>query len=182
MFGSPANNKRNFKVSTLKDIAMGALSYGSTSAAVDYDGHTRYVRITDITNDGGLNDDIKSAAKIDEKYLLFDGDILFARTGATVGKTARYRDEFGRAIYAGFLIRLIPDTSIVLPDYVFHFTKSDFYLDFVKETQRVVAQPNINAQEYGDLTILVPPMEQQKVFVKLVEQSDKSKYISMKAR
>ena len=61
-----------------------------------------YVRITDITDDGRLNDDIKKNEKTDDKYLLSDGDILFARTGATVGKTARYRDMFGRAIYAGF--------------------------------------------------------------------------------
>ena len=176
MFGSPANNIKHYRISTLKDVAIGSLSYGSTSAAVDYDGQTRYVRITDITDDGRLNDDIKSAAKTDDKYLLSDGDILFARTGATVGKTARYRDEFGRSIYAGFLIRLVPNTSVVLPDYVFHFTKSDYYLDFVKETQRVVAQPNINAQEYGDLEILVPPMERQKSFVEIVEQSDKSKF------
>ena len=151
------------------------MSYGATAAAVEYDGTTRYVRITDITDDGRLNDDIKSAASVDEKYALQDGDILFARSGATVGKTCRYRDDFGKAIYAGFLIRLIPNVSVVLPDYVFHFTKSKYYMDFVQNAQRVVAQPNINAQEYGDLHILVPPMELQKEFVAFVEQTDKSK-------
>ena len=176
MFGSPTKNLFGYDTVTLKDVARGSLAYGSTSAAVDYDGVTRYVRITDITDGGRLNEDVKSAAKTEDKYLLSDGDILFARTGATVGKTARYRDEFGRAIYAGFLIRLIPDREKVLPDYVYHFTKSDYYMDFVKETQRVVAQPNINAQEYGDLAILLPPIEKQRAFVDIVEQSDKSKF------
>ena len=176
LFGSPVDNKYSYEISTLKDVAAKSLSYGATASAVDYDGETRYVRITDITDEGTLNDDIKSAEKVDEKYLLNEGDILFARTGATVGKTCRYRKSYGRAIFAGFLIRLVPDISKVLPDYLFHFTKSDYYLDFVKSAQRVVAQPNINAQEYGDLQILVPPLTKQYEFVRFSEQSDKSKF------
>ena len=176
MFGDPQNNIFNFKIANLKDISVGNLSYGATASAVDFDGQTRYVRITDITDQGGLNDDVKSAATVHEKYLLSDGDILFARTGATVGKTCRYRSCYGKAIYAGFLIRLIPNTNIVLPDYVFYFTKSDYYNKFVADTQRVVAQPNINAQEYGKLKILLPPIEKQKQFEIIVNQSDKSKF------
>ena len=176
LFGSPVDNKYSYEISTLKDVAAKSLSYGATASAVDYDGETRYVRITDITDEGALNDDIKSAEKVDEKYLLNEGDILFARTGATVGKTCRYRKSYGRAIFAGFLIRLVPDISKVLPDYLFHFTKSDYYLDFVKSAQRVVAQPNINAQEYGDIQILVPPLTKQYEFVRFSEQSDKSKF------
>ena len=99
------------------------------------------------------------------------------RTGATVGKTCRYRENYGRAIYAGFLIRLIPDTTLIDPDYLYHFTKSDYYWDFVRSAQRVVAQPNINAQEYGDLQILLPKIEAQKSFAAFVQQSDKSKLL-----
>ena len=176
LFGSPVNNKYSYEVSTLKDIAVKPLAYGATASAVDYDGETRYVRITDITDDGALNNDVKSASKVDEKYLLNDGDILLARTGATVGKTCRYRKSYGRAIFAGFLIRLVPDISKVLPDYLFQFTKSDYYWDFVKTAQHVVAQPNINAQEYGELQILIPPLEKQQEYVDFVKQSDKSKF------
>lgn len=175
-FGDPETNKNGYQIITLKDLASGTLSYGSTAAAVEYDGLTRYIRITDITESGGLTEEKKSAATSDDKYLLKDGDILFARTGATVGKTCRYQESFGRCIYAGFLIRLVPNRDIVLPDYVFHFTKSDYYWDFVRSAQRVVAQPNINAQEYGNMKILLPPMEDQKVFTEFVRQSDKSKF------
>ena len=175
-FGDPLNNKHGFPVVTLKDVAKGPLSYGSVSSAVAYDGRTRYVRITDITDNGALGNDIKSASDIDEKYLLHDGDILFARTGATVGKTCRYKEIYGRAIYAGFLIRLIPDKTKINPDYLYHFTKSDYYWQFVKSSQRVVAQPNINAQEYGELQILLPDMQYQEQFAAFVRQSDKSKY------
>ena len=177
MFGDPEVNKNNLPIATLKDICVGKLSYGSGAAAVDYDGVTRYVRITDITDAGELSDDVKSPSVIDEKYLLNEGDVLFARSGATVGKTLLYREKYGRCIYAGFLIRLIPNTAKVLPDYVFGFTKSTYYKEFVKKTQRAVGQPNINAQEYGDLKICVPPIEQQKAFSKFLEQSDKSKLI-----
>ena len=176
-FGDPSNNVYGYPVTTLKEVAVGPLSYGSVSSATEFDGITRYVRITDIMDDGNLGRDIKSATKTEAKYLLHEGDILFARTGATVGKTCRYRENYGRAIYAGFLIRLIPDTTLIDPDYLYHFTKSDYYWDFVRSAQRVVAQPNINAQEYGDLQILLPKIEAQKSFAAFVQQSDKSKYL-----
>ena len=177
LFGDPITNEKNWKIATLKEVCLGKLSYGSGAAAVDYDGKTRYVRITDITDTGELSDDVKSPSVIDEKYLLHEGDILFARSGATVGKTLLYREKFGRSIYAGFLIRLIPNKHIVLPDYIFGFTKSAYYEEFVKKTQRAVGQPNINAQEYGDLKICVPPLELQSSFSSFIEQSDKSKLI-----
>ena len=175
-FGDPTNNVHKHPITTLKEVAIGPLSYGSVSSAVEYDGETRYVRITDITDDGALGNDIKSAKKTEDKYLLNEGDILFARTGATVGKTCRYREKYGRAIYAGFLIRLVPNTKLIDPDYLYHFTRSDYYWDFVKSAQRVVAQPNINAQEYGDLKLLLPAMPEQKQFAAFVQQSDKSKF------
>ena len=179
-FGDPSNNIYGYPVTTLKEVAVGPLSYGSVSSATGFDGTTRYVRITDIMDDGKLGSDIKSATKTDNKYLLHDGDILFARTGATVGKTCRYRDNYGRAIYAGFLIRLIPDPTLIDPDYLYHFTKSNYYWDFVRSSQRVVAQPNINAQEYGDLQILLPKMETQKNFASFVRQSNKSKFAALR--
>jgi type I restriction enzyme S subunit len=176
MFGDTESNPMGWKESTLKEICVGKLSYGSGAAATEYDGETRYVRITDITENGELSNDVKSPNAIDEKYLLNDGDILFARSGATVGKTLMHKAAYGRCIYAGFLIRLVPDTSKVLPDYVFGFTKSAFYEDFVRRTQRAVGQPNINAQEYGDLKICIPPMSLQKQFAEFLHQSDKSKF------
>ena len=176
MFGDPVTNPLGWEQVTLKDVAKGKLSYGSGVSATDFDGNLRYVRITDITENGDLNNDRKSPDQFDEKYLLHDGDILFARSGATVGKTFCYAErKHGRAIYAGYLIRMIPDTSKVLPTYVFYYTKTEYYASFVANAQRAVAQPNINAQEYGDLIICVPPMELQQQFAVFVSQVDKSK-------
>ena len=182
MFGDPVLNPFGWEQITLKDVAVGKLSYGSGASATDYNGECRYIRITDITDNGELNSDIKSPDKYDEKYLLHDGDILFARSGATVGKTFRYSAEkHGKGVYAGYLIRLIPNQGKVLPDYVFYYTKTEYYASFVKKAQRAVAQPNINAQEYGDLIICVPPINLQKEFMEFVEQVDKSKVAVQKA-
>lgn len=177
MFGDPAKNDKGWKQTTLKEVAKGKLSYGSGASAVEYDGETRYIRITDITDNGELSEDRKSPSVVDEKYFLHDGDILFARSGATVGKTFLYRSTDGRGIYAGYLIRIIPNQDMVLPQYVFNYTKTDYYASFVRDCQRAVAQPNINAQEYGNLMICVPPIELQEQFTRFVEQTDKSKVL-----
>lgn len=153
-----------WEISTIKEISKTKLEYGSGASAKDYDGNVRYIRITDISDDGKLNDNIASPSEYDIKYLLNDGDILFARSGATVGKTFRYRKSYGKAIYAGYLIRLIPDIIRVLPDYVFYFTKTPYYTDFIKTNSKTVAQPNINAKQYGELKIPLPPLDvQQKI-------------------
>ena len=179
MFGDPVLNPFGWEQTTLKDIAVGKLSYGSGSSATVYDGECRYVRITDITDSGELNDDIKSPDKYEEKYLLHDGDILFARSGATIGKTFRYSEKkHKKSIYAGYLIRLIPDKEKVLADYVFYYTKTEYYSTFVKKAQKAVAQPNINAQEYGNLIICLPPIHLQEEFVTFVQQVNKYKFAS----
>lgn len=175
MFGDPIRNEKGWVQATLKDIAVGKLSYGSGTSAIKYDGKIRYIRITDIMDNGELNDDIKSPNQVDEKYLLNEGDILFARSGATVGKTCCYKAKMGKAIYAGYLIRLIPNRKLVSPQYVYYYTKTGYYNMFIKNSQKVVAQPNINAQEYGDLVICVPPIELQNKFAEFVEKVEKTK-------
>ena len=145
----------------LKNLSVNKLEYGSGAAAKSFDGVTRYIRITDIDENGCLNDDMVSPNVIDEKYLLHDGDILLARTGATVGKTFRYRKNDGRCIYAGFLIRVIPNREIIRPDYLYFFTKSPQYKQFVRKSMKVVAQPNINAKQYGNLELNVPCLGEQ---------------------
>ena len=150
----------------LKDISLSKLEYGSGAAACEYDGKTRYVRITDIGNEGNLGTDVVSPNSVDDKYLLNDGDVLFARTGATVGKTYLYRSSAGRCIYAGFLIRVVPNQKIIRPDYLYYFTKSPQYKGFVKNSMKIVAQPNINAKQYGDLEFNVPLLEEQDLIIK----------------
>ena len=177
MFGSPDNNVFNYPVSTIADISHEDLSYGSTASAVDYNGKIRYIRITDITDSGSLNDDIKSPSVFDEKYVLHEGDVLFARSGATAGKTYLYNMADGEAIYAGYLIRSVPKKDVVNPKYLYYFTKSAYYENFLTVVKRGAAQPNINAQQYGSLKICVPPIEKQNAFSEFVQQVDKSRNV-----
>lgn len=180
MFGDPVSNLKGWEVAALKNLAIGKLSYGSGASAIEYDCSVRYVRITDINDNGELDDEIVSPSEYDNKYLLYDGDILFARSGS-VGKTFRYNVKWGKCIFAGYLIRFVPDTDKVLPDYVFVFTKTGYYQSFVKRTQRVVAQPNINAKQYGNLLIPVPPLALQARFVDFVQQVETQKALLRKS-
>ena len=173
MFGDSSQSE--YKVKRLAELSNAKLSYGSGASAIEYDGETRYVRITDIKEDGELNDDKASPSVIDDKYLLNEGDILFARSGATVGKTYHYKEKDGRAIYAGYLIRFIPNTQVVLPSYIFRYTKTAYYRAFIQSSAQAVAQPNINAQQYGALMVPVPPLTLQQEFADKIEAIEKQK-------
>ena len=166
----------SYPVKTLREIALSSGEYGANTPATKYNPEKgRYIRITDIDEFGNLNDDLVSPEVADNKYLLHKGDLLFARTGATVGKT--YLHKTGKALYAGYLIKYqFIDT--VLPEFVFAYTHSKEYYKWVELTQKVGAQPNISAKQYDGLRIIVPPLEEQKSFVGLMNQADKSKYLS----
>ena len=178
MFG----NKKYIK-KCLKDLSITKGKYGSGSPAGEYqEGKPRYIRITDINEDGKLNDNITSPKNEEniEKYILKYGDVLFARTGATVGKTYKYSEKDGYCIYAGYCIKFSINLKLINPDYIFAFTKTEEYKRWVKNKQRVVAQPNINAEEYGrELMIPVPPITLQNQFSEIVKQIDKQKFESM---
>ncbi len=175
MFGDPVSNEKGWEAKKLGEVAKEKLSYGSGASAVPYDNEIRYVRITDIKDDGELNCDMVSPNTYDDKYLLNDGDILFARSGATVGKTFLYKEKYGKCIYAGYLIRLIPNAKIVIPSYVYGFTKSPYYRSFVAKAQNAVAQPNINAKQYSELSIPLPPLPLQQSFASKIEAIERQK-------
>ena len=173
MFGDPDNSR--FPKLPLQNLSEYKLSYGSGASAVEFDEDVRYIRITDIQEDGKLDSNAMSPSVYEEKYLLHDGDILFARSGATVGKTYHYRNTDGKAIYAGYLIRFIPNQKLVLPEYVFYYTRSDYYHAFIRKSAQAVAQPNINAKQYGDLIVCVPPLALQQEFASKIEAIEKQK-------
>ena len=173
MFGNPDDGK--YPLRNLSSLSESKLSYGSGASAVEYDGEVRYIRITDIMEDGQLDNNAMSPSIYEDKYLLNDGDILFARSGATVGKTYHYKETDGVAIYAGYLIRFIPNQELVIPEYVYHYTRSPYYHAFVKKSAQAVAQPNINAKQYGDLQVCVPPLPLQQSFAQKIESIEKQK-------
>ena len=175
MFGDPVENEKGWEVKKLGELCVSKLKYGSGASAVDFDGNIRYVRITDINEDGTLNNDIKSPNIVDDEYLLNVGDIVFARSGATVGKTYLHRKNNIKCLYAGYLIKATLNTKMALPIYVFQFTQSKYYKDWVNLNARAVAQPNINAKQYGDLQIPLPPLTLQQVFAQRIELIEQQK-------
>lgn len=160
----------------LAECTVGKASYGANAPAVDYDPHLpRYLRITDIDESGNLiPDNPKSIHHEDAKGNYLDhGDIVFARSGATVGKTYLHNSNNVLA-YAGYLIRFRPNKKIILPEYLFLYTQSDYYKTWIKNTLRAGAQPNINAQEYSDLLVPIPPFSEQQRIVEVLRIWDEA--------
>ena len=142
-----------------------SFEYGLNAAAKEYDGENKYIRITDIDDDSrefkqeditSPDTDLSSA----ENYRLSEGDILFARTGASVGKSYIYKVSDGLVYYAGFLIR-----ARIKPEYnsefVFQNTLTSDYEKFIKVTSMRSGQPGVNAQEYSQYQIMVPSKPEQ---------------------
>ena len=166
----------------LQNLSIGKSGYGAASASVPYNpNRPRYIRITDINDDGTLNNDyVCSINKSDDGvFRLQKGDFLFARMGATVGKTYYYRG--GNQIFAGYLIRFKLDLEKILPEYLYAYTQTEEYLDWVKLNQSGAAQPGINAQKYSSLQIPIADIAAQTDFVYFVKQIDKSKFAVQKS-
>ncbi len=159
----------------LGDISS-AFEYGLNAAAKEYDGVNKYLRITDIDDSShAFRDDDLTSPDIDlssaENYRLQEGEILFARTGASVGKTYIYK-EFDELVYfAGFLIR-----AKIKPEYdaefVFQNTLCSTYEKYIQITSQRSGQPGVNAQEYAEYSFLLPSCAEQKKIGNLLRQID----------
>ncbi len=142
-----------------------SFEYGLNAAATKYDGINKYIRITDINEDTNAFDsyDLTSPntnLDLAENYKLELGDILFARTGASVGKTYIYKEADGLVYYAGFLIRARIKPEIDT-EFIFQSTLTEAYKKFIKLTSQRSGQPGVNAQEYSDYTLLIPTIDEQ---------------------
>ena len=147
-----------------EDLAE-SFNYGLNASAMEFDGENKYIRITDIDEyshrfiQSGLtspNTDLSNA----NDYLLKEGDILFARTGASVGKSYQYDPLDGKVYYAGFLIRarIKPEFD---SSFIFQNTLTEKYNNFIKITSQRSGQPGVNAQEYANFSIMVPSRGEQ---------------------
>lgn len=176
-FGDPISNDKGWNLSTLVQISENNGVYGASSASTQKENNRpRYIRITDIDDSGNLNGDFVVSSNVvdDNTYLLKYGDILFARTGATVGKTYLYKCEEPQ-IYAGYLIKFSLNIDIVEPQFIFYITKSNSYKTWVKNQIIGAAQPNVNAKRYSALPIILPSHSLQQQFASQVEAIEKQK-------
>ncbi|MBI5414473.1 restriction endonuclease subunit S [Candidatus Peregrinibacteria bacterium] len=168
------NLKSKYPFVTVSDVISQPPQYGANerSIAGDPDQNIRYIRITDIDENGELrNNDWKTAEHIEDKYFLQQDDLLFARSGATAGKTYLYKDHDGKAIFAGYLIRFKIDPKKVLPDYVFYLTKTRYYALWKNLIQRPAGQPNINSEEFKSFRFPLPPLDAQEKITNAIKLS-----------
>lgn len=142
-----------------------SFEYGLNAAAKEYDGKNKYIRITDIDDESHefKQDDLTSPdtdLSVVDNYKLSEGDILFARTGASVGKSYIYKASDGLVYYAGFLIRAkIKEENN--PEFVYQNTLTNNYEKFIKVTSMRSGQPGVNAQEYSQFEIMIPSKAEQ---------------------
>ena len=146
---------------TVNAIAKSIL-YGVSESAKTC-GKYKLLRITDIQNNNVQWDTVPYTdfdTNKAESYLLNDGDILFARTGATVGKSYLVQGLKEEAIYASYLIR-VQTYDAVLPQYVKFYFESGYYWEQIVQESVGVGQPNVNGTILGNLNIPIPPIHEQ---------------------
>lgn len=151
---------------TVKKLSK-KIQYGHTAKAADK-GSAQFLRITDIQDN---NIDWLSVPYVEitnkdiEKYALTENDLVFARSGATAGKSILIKKPPQNAIFASYLIRIVPNVEIVQPEYLELFFRSPAYWDIVKASTTGAAQPNVNGTKLGEFKVPIPKLETQRIIV-----------------
>ena len=156
---------------------MNSFAYGLNAAAKDYDGMHKYIRITDIDDETHnfiqsnlTSPDIDFNMDVSD-YKLNVGDIVFARTGASVGKTYLYNPNDGDLYYAGFLIR-----GEVKEDcdagFIYQNTLTKEYDSFIRITSQRSGQPGVNSKEYATFKLNIPCKDEQEKISKVLNSLD----------
>lgn len=168
--------KEDWKECKLGDLCIDNKgSYGIAASAVPYSENLyTYLRITDINDDGTLNNsDLKSVADENaDKYLLKQNDIVFARTGGSTGRNYFYDGSDGTFVYAGFLIKFSIDSKKVNPKYIKYFCQSQEYKNWVYSFNTGSTRGNINAQTYANMPVILPSRYQQDLLVTILSSLD----------
>ncbi len=167
---------KHWEVKRLKNILIEKMMYGANEIADDdNENNPRYIRITDFGSNGELRDDTFKSLPMEvaKDYLLQEGDILFARSGATVGKTFQFKNYRGIACFAGYLIKARPNTQIITSDFLFYFTQSNAYENWKNSIFSKATIENIGADKYQLLKLCVPKSldEQNKITEYLIQRT-----------
>jgi len=158
----------NYNVEDLSE----KIQYGLTSKSGEGFKGPKYLRITDIQNRAVIWENVPYTEITEdiEKYQLNEGDLVFARTGATVGKSFLIKDCPGSAVFASYLIRIIPNKKLINPNLLWYYFQTPRYWQFISKSQRGIGQPNINGQILAKLSIKIPrAIEDQ---ISLVQKMD----------
>ncbi|MDL1896201.1 restriction endonuclease subunit S [Anaerolineae bacterium CFX7] len=163
----------HWEVKRLKFLSTEPLQYGANEVAEIIDPELpRFIRITDINTDGSLRDDTFRSLPQDvaKPFLLEYGDILFARSGATVGKSFMYQVAWGRACYAGYLVRARLDNALTIPEFVFYFVNSSAYWNWISSSIIQATIQNVSGEKYSNLFVPLPSRLEQKEVVEYLDR------------
>ncbi len=151
---------QDWEVSKLEDVSNN-IFYGIAARAVPYDGKVKYIRITDIDDSSGefSPTPLCSPEVFSEDYFVHPGDILFARTGSSVGKTYLYSQNDGNLVFAGFLIKV--EVTEACPEFIFYLTQTSSYWEWIAAQSVRTGQPGINAIQLSKLPIPLPARSEQ---------------------
>ena len=155
-----------------------SIEYGLNASAKDFDGIHKYLRITDIDESSRLfltdklsSPDVNFTIEDYENYKLQKNDLLFARTGASVGKTYLYRESDGEVYYAGFLIRARLRNSYD-GNFIFQQTLTEKYKQFIEIISQRSGQPGVNGKEYGEWNVGMTTYHEQSAISSLFRTLD----------
>lgn len=161
-----------WSVVKMKHLLDGTLTYGANEPAEsDNKEWPRYIRITDIAENGSLKESTFKSLSPDkaENYLLQKGDVLFARSGATVGKTFLFEENYP-ACFAGYLIKATPNKAKLNSKFLYFYTVSDAYESWKNSVYIQSTIQNIGADKYSLLPISIPSLSEQEAIVAFVDQ------------
>lgn len=159
----------------LGQLLRRAPRYGINAAAVTLTPSTpTYLRITDINDSGRFAPAPKVGVShpAAEDYRMESGELVFARTGASVGKSYLYDPRDGELVYAGFLINIAPDPSLLNPKFLALVAQTKEYWNWVARTSVRSGQPGVNGRELASLPIPVLPLEVQNSIVAAISGTD----------
>ena len=165
----------DWEVRSLRSVLAEPPSYGINAPAVPFDGSLpTYIRITDIGDDGRFRPAPRVAVNGAHapRFFLRPGDLVFARTGASVGKSYLYDPRDGPLVFAGFLIRITPRSTRLRPAYIAYYAQTRGYWDWVANNSARSGQPGINSKEYGSLPVSIPPLPEQNAIAAVLSDVD----------
>lgn len=159
---------KDWIISKLKYELSEPMKYGASETGIDYDEKLyRYIRITDITSDGKLKQEGKlSLSESQAKdYVLLNNTVLFARSGGTVGKAFLYKEEYGKAAFAGYLISAVADNKKMNPKWLIYYTGSSAYIEWINRIFTQATIQNIGADKYSNMQIPIPSLDEQYMII-----------------